>query len=100
MSISNKVFNLSKTIIEQRIANRREVIIKTNNRDSGIYEVTINYYDSQGFIASVFITIFGEYYDLLMSQSPEFAPGKPENECRDEDIFYVLDKMESEQQIT
>lgn len=37
--------------------------------------------------------ITGDNYDKLMADSPEFAPGKPENEYREVDLWYIIDKI-------
>ncbi|MER2057237.1 MAG: hypothetical protein ABTA16_00355 [Niallia sp.] len=42
--------------------------------------------------------IEGEYYDLLMSQSSEFTEGKPLNDYREHDLWYVIDLKRNEQQ--
>lgn len=39
-------------------------------------------------------TISGNYYDLIMSANPDFAPGKPENEYREIDLWHVIDLLE------
>jgi hypothetical protein len=39
--------------------------------------------------------INGDDYLLLMSESPAFAPGKPANEYREQDLFYVIDMIRS-----
>lgn len=33
-------------------------------------------------------------YDLIMSDSPDFAPGKPVNDFREADLFYMIDKLD------
>ncbi len=38
-----------------------------------------------------YITLRGEWYDLLMSESPDWAPGKPAGSFREADVFQVLD---------
>ena len=41
------------------------------------------------------INITGDDYDLLMSQSPEFSPGKVAGDCREEDVWYMVDLIRS-----
>lgn len=35
--------------------------------------------------------ISGSNYDLLMSANPTFAPNKPMNEYRENDLWYIID---------
>lgn len=41
--------------------------------------------------------IEGEKYNLLMSESPSFAQGKPANEYRESDLWYIIDLIRAEQ---
>lgn len=60
--------------------------------------VSIQQYDSDDYLVrTVKQTIDGDKYELLMSESPEFAEGKPENEYREIDLWYIIDKIREEQ---
>lgn len=37
--------------------------------------------------------ITGRNYELLMSASPDFAPNKPLNEYREQDLWHVIDMI-------
>ena len=41
------------------------------------------------------VNITGEWYDLLMTKNPKWAKGKPSGEFRTDDVFYVIDAMQS-----
>jgi hypothetical protein len=43
--------------------------------------------------------ITGEKFDLLMSESPEFAIGKPKDDFRRADLRYVIDLIREEQNL-
>jgi hypothetical protein len=44
------------------------------------------------------IEIIDEKYELLMSESPDFAIGKPFNEYREEDLWHIVDLIRSERE--
>ncbi|OCT12636.1 hypothetical protein A8709_33030 [Paenibacillus pectinilyticus] len=61
-------------------------------------EVTITYKDQSGFILkNEQFLISGDNYDLLMTENPDFAPGKPANEYREADLWHVIDLLRNEQ---
>lgn len=69
----------------------------TENKDNKTIEIIINGYDELGYIAKTeYIDIIGYNYDLIMSDKPSFAPSKPANEYREEDLWYMVDKIKSE----
>lgn len=39
-----------------------------------------------------YITLTGDDFDDLMGESPDWAPGKPANSFRQDDLFTVLDR--------
>ncbi|MFS0657337.1 hypothetical protein AB1L07_01765 [Niallia alba] len=82
------------TTVETRTAVYKDFIdyaIKPVNR---VVDVNIGYYDSsQNEISREYISITGEHYEMLMSESPDYAPNKPAGDCRREDIWYVLGLM-------
>lgn len=81
-----KETEVTNTIIKEELIN-----ISENKIDKTI-ELTINKYDDSDCIAGVeYVNIVGDNYDLLMSANPTFAPNKPENEYREEDLWYIID---------
>jgi hypothetical protein len=73
-------------VAEERIA------VKTENHLQKAIEVTIHCIgEDGGLVAAEVVSIRSEMYDLLMSESPAFAPGKPANNYRDNDLWYVID---------
>lgn len=71
-------------------ASREEIshYIVTSNSVS----VHVKYYDdNNNELSNENYDIVGERYEMLMSESPPFAPGKPANEFRREDLWYFVD---------
>lgn len=61
-------------------------------------DVCTVYLDSEGnAVKYSYYKVDGENYDYLMSQSPDFANGKPENEYREEDLWYIIDLIKTKQ---
>lgn len=76
---------------------KQEVLTKVEDSRARRIEVLIGIKTSEGeLIREDSYKIEGDKYDLLMSESPEFAPGKPLDEYRESDLFYVIDLMQSE----
>jgi hypothetical protein len=46
-----------------------------------------------------YITLTGDDFDDLMGDSPEWAPGKPLNSFRPDDLFTVLDRKVQRDQV-
>lgn len=60
--------------------------------------VTINLKNKNGDVVKTeSYEIIGEHYDLLMSESPGFADGKPANEYRESDLWYIIDMLRESQ---
>ena len=98
MRIVNKSFNINQILQQTVEATKEEItLINENKQQKSIYIETI-YKDINGnIIENTSTVISGDNYNLLMSQSPEFAPNKPLNEYREVDLFYIIDKIRSEQ---
>ena len=47
------------------------------------------------FIYEEHYEIKSDHYELLMSEYPDFAPSKPKNEYREEDIWHFVDLIRS-----
>lgn len=91
---SNKVFLMSRSVhVEVQAAFREFRSIKELKDEQSVI-VEVVYLDSdQKPISIETQSIDGQYYELLMSESPDFATGKPANEYREADIWHVIDLM-------
>lgn len=92
----NKSFTKTE-IIEKPVVATKEEIIRINE-DKIVKEiiVSVNFKDNNELISNETIKIDNEMYDLLMSESPDFAQGKPLNEYRESDLFYVIDLIRAD----
>ena len=63
------------------------------NKEIQVINVYLRYLDAENSIISEVrrVDIEKENYELLMSERPSFAPGKPANEYRECDLFYFVD---------
>lgn len=78
----------------QETATREDIVVKNTNKEMKLIYVEVSFTKEDGTeLNRDKLTITGENYDLLMSESPEFAPNKPINDFREEDLFYIIDKM-------
>jgi hypothetical protein len=77
----------------------QEVFSKINeDKDLKSVWVEVSYCkDDETALSRDTYNITDDNYDLLMSQSPEFAPDKPANEYREVDLWYIIDLIRSEQ---
>ena len=97
MRDTNKVIIKYEQQSTEIVATKEELIYIGENKELGIVECTIHYKDVDGnVIGNEFVEITGEKYGLLMSASPSFAPSKPENEYREEDLWYIIDLIRTE----
>ncbi|MFV0976972.1 hypothetical protein RCJ96_25830 [Bacillus sp. BSL6] len=77
-------------IIERAI--KEELAIITENKLSKHVEVMIEYKNENNEIVKREQNIIKDnHYELLISNSPVFAPGKPEGGFRESDIWYIID---------
>lgn len=77
-----------KTVVSQSIVSIHE------NKNSQTINVIVESYSEDGaLLDSAFMKIAGDNYELIMSASPSFAPGKPENEYREIDLWHIIDKI-------
>lgn len=82
------------TVVNKEIKNEEFVSIYENKSLAEIV-VSINQFNSNGEISAVKeLKINGDNYTMLMSEKPEFAPNKPANEYREEDLWYVVDLID------
>lgn len=72
----------------------KEIVFYSEDKVERCVFVRVSYYDENGkSLSTERYNITEENYDLLVSESPEFAPGKPANEYRENDLWYVIDLM-------
>lgn len=92
-SINKSVTINQETVTAINIV-RQQIVMINENKNNKIIEVVVESYDIEGHLAdSQFIKISSDMYDLLMSESPDFAPGKPIDEYRESDLWYIIDMI-------
>lgn len=89
----------STALIEEHVlvfteAHKEIIHTKFDNYVNRTVDVTVGYYNSDyKLIATKAFFINGQLYDKLMSESPDFAPGKPLNEYREQDLWFIIDQL-------
>ncbi|WP_220387728.1 hypothetical protein, partial [Sporomusa ovata] len=84
--------NVTKTVQEPVTIVKEDIVYIVESKDSNHIHVKLNLIGENGNIVQCEeYGIDGDNYVLLMSANPSFAPSKPENEYREEDIWYVID---------
>ncbi|WP_445506785.1 hypothetical protein [Niallia sp. 03190] len=87
-----RVMSETKSVVEE------DILIKNDSKSQKYLYVQTVYRDANRTpIKYNDISITGSYYDLLMSQTPDFAPNKPLNEYREVDLWYIIDLIRAEQ---
>jgi hypothetical protein len=75
-----------------KLATTEELVSIMETKLNRLVQVRVHIKDGHGeVIQNEAFDISDENYDLLMSESPSFAPGKPLNEYREQDIWHVID---------
>lgn len=88
----SKTVNVSKTVQEAIVVTREEIISILDDKTNKHIHVKINLVDaSSNTVLIEEYGIDGDKHSLLMSANPSFAPNKPENEYREEDLWYIID---------
>ncbi|WP_312093805.1 hypothetical protein [Niallia sp.] len=99
MRTANITFQIPKTVMENKLAVKEELNSICEYKDQKSVSIDVYYRDSNDkVIGTQSYAITGEKYDLLMSESPDFAVGKLQNEYRESDIWYVIDLIRKEQE--
>lgn len=94
----NKEIELQKVTNIVEIATTEEIVRITEDKVSNLICVdTISKNANGDIINNENTTIYGDYYNMLMSESPSFAPNKPQNEYREDDIWYIIDLIRNSQ---
>lgn len=96
MRTCNKEVTIVNTVEENVSVNNEEIININENKTLKMITVTINYLADSTSVKQENIIISGDNYDSLMSENPSFAPGKPENEYREADLWYIIDLIRNE----
>lgn len=98
MKSCNIEFDFYEQVKVTKMAINKQLSQITEDKINRNIIVNIHYLDSENnLISGERIVIEGKNYDLIMSVNPDFAPGKRENEYREDDLWYVIDKIKSEQ---
>ncbi len=95
---------LSTEVIRKIIPAEQSITITTErmlfiSEDKTAMQIVATYglYDSKDtLIEQRSCVIQGDHYSLIMSKSPSFAPGKPENEYRETDLWHVIDMVKKD----
>lgn len=92
MRTTNKEIVITSTIVNNVRIVKEMLIVITEDKVNGSISVDVGLYSENNELEKIEnYVIKGAYYDLLMSESPNFAPNKPLNEYREEDLWYIID---------
>lgn len=90
---NNQVTNTEIKLVDT-VAVKEEIISICEYRQGGFIGVSVAKYDiNNNNIANENYAITGDNYKILMSANPSFAPQKPADEYRDEDLWHIIDKI-------
>ncbi len=92
MRQSSEAINTIVSVEKTLVASTERIIEINENKVINQISVCYGLYDDQeSLIDQRHCIIQGEFYELIMSESPDFAPGKPANEYREADLWHVID---------
>lgn len=92
----NRSIPKTETVEVVKVATSEVLAYIVEQKPMSRIEVVIHFNDANGLLLeSEMIEIAENNYELLMSESPSFAPGKPQNEYREEDLWHVIDQIRS-----
>lgn len=96
MRTCTKEFTSHKYVPVTELATGEELLTIAEDKQLGQVVVTVGYKNAEGTILGTEeLAITGDNYELLTAESPSFTPGKPANEYREADLWYIIDKMRS-----
>lgn len=98
MRESNRQFIQKKIVEEIVTASKEDLKVVNKNKEDKVIDIIVAFKDSSGSLLgeeNLFIT--GDHYELLMSENPEFAPNKPLNDFREDDLWYIIDMIRNGQ---
>ncbi|EOR24973.1 hypothetical protein A499_06475 [Niallia nealsonii AAU1] len=97
MKSTNKVFIEYVQTALKKQAVSKDLLSYTVYKENKYVEADVGYYDvNNQQIGSIKFLVNNDRYELLMSESPEFAPGKPADDFREDDLLYIIDLIENE----
>jgi hypothetical protein len=91
-----KAFEI-KEIVQTEITKEDFISISENKIASTVVVEIGKYTEDNRLIEQETIGIQHEYYQMLISENPAFAPDKPYQEYREVDLWYVIDLIRAEQ---
>ena len=93
---NNQVTNTEIKLVNT-VAVKEEIVSICEYRQDGSIGVSIaKYDDSNNNIANEHYAIRGDNYKILISANPRFAPQKPADTYREDDLWYIIDKIRNE----
>jgi hypothetical protein len=94
MRACSRVFEKQQLMPIRIEATNEEMSYIAENKAARLITVTVVFKDSNGnIVAQEQHEITNDFYDLLMSEYPEYAPNKPANEYREADLWHVIDLL-------
>ncbi|PFB95158.1 hypothetical protein CN296_20925 [Bacillus cereus] len=97
MRSCTKVIKKYEQVLIQKFAVNEEFTMIAENKNMKKIEVSIEYKDVNDIvIGNETHMIMDGKYDLLMSDSSQFAPDKRLNEYRESDLWYIIDQIREE----
>lgn len=98
MRASTKIIQKQETTAVNVPAATEELQFISEDKRLRQIHVIVTYMDADGSVLQLSnFSIQGKNYSLLMSPSPDFAPGKLENEYREVDLWYLIDLISVEE---
>lgn len=92
MRTTNRTFVQPITRKEELVATSEEIFTINEHKGARTIEVSVAFKAADGSVLGYeHHHISGAHYDSLMSEAPVYAPGKPKNEYREIDLWYVID---------
>lgn len=83
---------ITKEVQAEVVATKEEILRINENKINANIEVEVALKtDNDEVLQVMTYYIVNDKYELLMSESPEFAEGKPANEYREIDLWYIID---------
>ncbi|WP_182101816.1 hypothetical protein [Niallia taxi] len=94
MRTTNKEFFVTVTNQLTKIATTQDFSYINHDKEAKTIDFQVVSYANDGEVLDrSSYQLSNENYDLIMSTSPEFSEGKPEGDFREEDLFYMFDKI-------
>jgi hypothetical protein len=92
MRTVNKSISITKLVATEETITSEELSVINEDKSTKIITAIIKQYNANSCQINEVVTIVsGNNYDLLMSANPSWAAGKPANEYRETDLWYIID---------